>query len=195
MDKPPTNMTAGKNVVLPNVAKKLVRNAAVLGCMLISPVLGLFSQMQDRPDFLEIACAANSLAGSMTDLGYHAKRVNYLTGYDLSSKKGASMLKQEIALHPPPPRFSWVSLPCTRLPSLVNLTQKSEWASFLKRQRQDFERASEVADACEPILQNGDDVAWEWPATATPGWKAHAIKKLLHLTDVQVQSHLILAPF
>ena len=182
MDKPPTNMTSEKNVVLPNVAKKIARNAAMLGCLLVAPVLGLFGQLQDRPDFMEIACSANSaLSKGMEDAGYHIKRVNYLTGYDISTKQGTSLLKQDIALHPP--RFGWVSLPCTRLSSLVNLTQRTDeqWASFLKRQRQDIKRASEVVDACEPVLQNGDDLAWEWPTSATPGWKSHAIKKLLYL--------------
>ena len=145
-------------------------------------MLGLFGQLQNRPDFMEIACSSNSaLSQGMEDAGYNIKRVNYLTGYDLGNKKGTSLLRQDIALHPP--RFSWVSLPCTRLSSQANLTQRSdeEWTSFLKRQRQDIKRASEVAEACEPILQCGDDLAWEWPASATPGWKSHAIRKLLYL--------------
>ena len=182
MDKPPTNMTSDKNAVLPSVAKKIARNAAVIGCLLMAPVLGMFGQLQNRPDFMEIACSANSaLSQGMEDAGYHIKPVNYLTGYDLGNKKGTSLLRQDIALHTP--RFGWVSLPCTRLSSLVNLTQRSdeEWASFLKRQLQDIKRASEVAEACEPILQCGDDLAWEWPASATPGWKSHTIRKLLYL--------------
>jgi hypothetical protein len=182
MDKPSTNMTSDKNAVLPSVAKKIARNAAVIGCLLMAPVLGMFGQLQNRPDFMEIACSANSaLSQGMEDAGYHIKPVNYLTGYDLGNKKGTSLLRQDIALHTP--RFGWVSLPCTRLSSLVNLTQRSdeEWASFLKRQRQDIKRASEVAEACEPILQCGDDLAWEWPASATPGWKSHAIRKLLYM--------------
>ena len=142
-------------------------------------MLGLFGQLQNRPDFMEIACSSNSaLSQGMEDAGYNIKRVNYLTGYDLGNKKGTSLLRQDIALHPP--RFSWVSLPCTRLSSQANLTQRSdeEWTSFLKRQRQDIKRASEVAEACEPILQCGDDLAGDWPASATRGWKSHAIRKL-----------------
>ncbi|CAL1158766.1 unnamed protein product, partial [Cladocopium goreaui] len=178
----PVNMTSDKNLVAPNLAKKLAKNAAMLGLMLLGPVLGLFGQIQDRPDFLEIACSANSsLSHEMASMGYNIKRANYLEGYDLSSSRGTKMLQHEIALHPP--RFGWVSLPCTRLTSLVNLTPRSEaeWANFQKRQRQDLKRASEVADGCEPILRDGGDIAWEWPASASTGWKSFAISRLLKL--------------
>ena len=39
MDKPPTNMTSDKNAVLPSVARKIARNAAVIGCLLMAPCL------------------------------------------------------------------------------------------------------------------------------------------------------------
>ena len=38
----PVNMTSDKNLVAPNLAKKLAKNAAILGLMLLGPVLGLF---------------------------------------------------------------------------------------------------------------------------------------------------------
>ena len=182
MDKPPNNMTSSKNIVPNNTSRKMARNAAMIGYLLMAPVMGLFSQIQDRPDFMEVACSAQSaLSQAMEKEGYSIKRVNYLTGFDLGSSRGTSMLKQDIALHPP--RFSWISMPCTRLTALVNLTQRSdeEWASFQKRQRQDIKRASEVADAHEPVLRDGGDIAWEWPTTASTGWKSHAIRKMLYL--------------
>ena len=178
----PQKMVSDKNVVFPSVAKKMARNAAVLGVMLVAPLFGLFGQMQDRPDFLEVACSANSsLSEEMSQAGFHAKRINFLEGYDLSSSRGTRMLKHEISMHTP--RFAWISLPCTRLTSLVNLTPRTdeELARFQKRQRQDLKRASEVADACEPILAEDGDLAWEWPAHATAGWKSYAINKLLGL--------------
>ena len=178
----PHKMVSDKNVVFPSVAKKMARNAAFLGVMLMAPLFGLFGQLQDRPDFLEVACSANSaLSEEMSQAGFHAKRINYLEGYDLSSSRGTRMLKQEISMHPP--RFAWISLPCTRLTSLINLTQRTEdeWARFEKRQRQDLKRASEVADSCEPILANDGDLAWEWPAHATSGWKSFAVNRLLKL--------------
>ena len=178
----PTNMVSDKNRVTPSVTKKLVKNAALMGMALLSPVLGLFGQMQDRPDFLEIACSANSaLSNEMSKMGYHIKRANYLEGYDLNTSRGTKMLGHEIALHPP--RFGWVSMPCTRLSSLVNLTPRSEaeWATFQKKQRQDLKRSAEVASGCEPILASGGDLAWEWPAQAHTGWKSFAIKRLLRL--------------
>ena len=110
---------SGKNVVWPSVAKKLAVNAAVLGAFLIGPCHGLLGQLQSSPDFMEVACAPNSsLSSQMEENGYMIKRVNYKSGFDLASRQGTSMLKQDVKLHPP--KFMWVSLPCTRLSPLVN---------------------------------------------------------------------------
>lgn len=120
-----------KNFVATGAAKKMAFNAALLDMMVLMPLHSLFVQLQDRPDFLEIACSPQSaLSQEMTDAGFLAKRVNYKEGYDLASRRGNSMLKQEVALHTP--RHSWVSRPCTRLSSLVNLIPRSEieWATF-----------------------------------------------------------------
>ena len=78
---------------------------------------------------------------------------------------------------------AWVSLPCTRLSSLQNLTERDEeaWARFLKRRGQDSRRADEVAQALEPVIQEDDDFAWEWPIGAVTGWRSSAIKRLERL--------------
>ena len=163
-----------------NLAMKLSRNAALIGAMVLAPVSGLLGQLQGVPDFVEIACAPKSaLASAFEDKGYFIKRVNYAEGYDLDTKKGTSMLKQDLTLHPP--RMTWVSLACTRLSPLQNLCQRSEaeWASFEKRQGRDLRRADEVSEGVCKVLENGGDFGWEWPTNATKGWKSHAITRLI----------------
>eukprot|EP00435_Cladocopium_sp_Y103_P019899 s669_g4.t2 len=117
----------------------------------------------------------------MLEEGFQVKRINYLEGYDLGSKRGTTLLKNEIKFNPP--KFSWVSLPCTRLSSLNNLTQRSpeEWARFEQRQHRDLKRAEEVGDAlCDGIEKRPEaDMAWEWPTGATKGWKSRAIKRIV----------------
>ena len=168
--------------MFPNLAKKLATGAAVLGASIALPVQGLFSQLQDAPDFVEVACAQDSsLTSAMEDMGYVCKRVNYKTGYDLSSKRGTTMLQMDYKLHPP--RFSWISLPCTRLSPLQNLTERDafEWSNFEKKVACDLKRAEEVADAitCGLDAKPESDFAWEWPTHAARGWKSKAIQKLL----------------
>ena len=171
-----------KNIVMPSLAKKLATSVAVRGAAITQPVQGLMAQLHDSPDFVEIACAPNSaLTEQMEDYGFTCKRINYKSGYDLSSTRGTSMLKTEMKLHPP--RFSWVSLPCTRLTSLQNLTERSEeeWCNFEKRVGRDLKRADEVAEGlCEALDADPEfDFAWEWPTSAAKGWKSKAIQRLL----------------
>eukprot|EP00435_Cladocopium_sp_Y103_P022896 s1673_g5.t1 len=117
----------------------------------------------------------------MEDMGYICKRVNYKSGYDLSSRRGTNMLKLDFKLHPP--RFSWVSLPCTRLSPLQNLTDRTEleWTNFEKKVGSDLKRATEVAEAISDGLdvRPDADFAWEWPTPAARGWRSKAIQVLL----------------
>ena len=77
-------------------------------------------------------------------MGHNAYRINYKNGFDLDKKEGTSKLghfvKDKI------PKHGWVSLPCTRLTGLVNLTPRDEveQANFQKRQFRDLRRADEV---------------------------------------------------
>ena len=92
------------------------------------------------------------------------------------------MLRQEMVMNPP--RFSWISLPCTRLTSLQNLTERSpeEWARFEQRQQRDLKRAEEIADAIGDSIERRPeaDFGWEWPTGAVKGWKSRAIQKLMN---------------
>ena len=38
-----------------------------------------------------------------------------------------------------------------------------------------------MVQSLEPVLESGDDIAWEWPTTATAGWKSEAIARLHRL--------------
>ena len=170
------------NHLLPSVAKKIAMNAATMGALLLAPCQGLLGQLQNTPDFMEIACAPTSrLSASMEDAGYFIKRINFKGGYDLEAKSGTMALKSEMEARPP--RFTWVSMPCTRLTSLQYLTPRSEeeWAKFEKRQCNDLKRSDEVAEGVVAALTASDDndFAWEWPTRATKGWKSRAISRLL----------------
>ena len=177
--KPRTRSTTS-NVVTGSIAKKLSVQAAMMGAMVMAPVQSLMSQMSGVPDFMEIACAPYSaLSQEVIDCGYTAKRINYSEGYDLESKFGTSKLKAE--LKAAPPRMAWVSLPCTRLSPLVNLTQRTEeeWANFEKRQQRDLRRADEVSEGICEAVEHGADFAWEWPTKAKKGWDGKCISRLL----------------
>ena len=105
------------------------------------------------------------------------ERINHLSGYDLDTHRGTKALAENIMAKKP--RFTWVSLPCTRLSSLQNLTERDEeaWSRFMKRRGQDLRRAEEVSKALEPVLE-ADDFGWEWPIGAVAGWRSHAIQRL-----------------
>lgn len=171
-----------KNVILPPVAKKRAVSVAMLGAAVPGPVQGLFAQMAGSPNFMEIACAENSsLTSQMESLGYACKRINYKQGYDLGRPLGARMLATELKMHPP--RFEWVSWPCTRLSPLQNLTERSleESANFEKQCGADLKRADEVAQGIEQALdsQMDFDFGWEWPANASSGWRSKGIHRIL----------------
>ena len=173
-----------KNIVWPGLAKKIATGVAVLGACATCPVQGLMGHLSQAPDFVEVACSPTSaLTSRMEEMGYHCKRYNYLSGYDLDRKMGTKMLSLEFQTHPP--RMSWISLPCTRLSTLQNLTPRSEeeWGKFERRQGQDLKRADEVAEAVELSLETrGDsDFAWEWPTGASKGWNSKAIRRLLRV--------------
>ena len=112
------------------VAMKISRNLAAIGAMILLPVQGLMAQVSNTTDFLEIACAPiSALSTSMEEHGYNIKRINYKGGFDLESPKGTRLLDLEMRQHPP--RFSWISLPCTRLSPLVNLMAQAKELSNL----------------------------------------------------------------
>ena len=102
-------------------------------------------------------------------------------GYDLDKASGTSLLQD--LLQDRKPKHVWVSLKCTRLSSLNNLTQRDEEeeAAFQKRQARDLKRAQEVAGALDITLSNGDDFSWEWPSGASKGWNSRAIQQLQRL--------------
>ena len=111
-----------RNVVLPPLAKKIAASVAVLGATIAGPTQGLFSQLSGSPDFMEVACAEDSsLTTQMESLGYACRRINFKQGYDLSRPAGTAKLRDEMVSNPP--RFTWISLPCTRLSPLQNLTE------------------------------------------------------------------------
>ena len=168
------------NTISPTTARKISTSMAALGVMLMAPVAGLFSQISGCPDFAEVACSPNSsLCNEMERLGYSIKRYNFKSGYDLERPLGTKLLNQDLRAHPP--RSLWISLACTRLSALQNLTERDaeEWARFEKRQMQDLRRAEDVADGVLTVVENGGTFCWEWPTTATKGWNAKCIKKIL----------------
>ena len=171
-----------KNLIYPSLAKKLATSVAVLGAAVALPMQGLMAQLQDAPDFLEVACAPNSsLTSKMESMGFACKRYNFKSGFDLGTPTGTSMLQNDLKLHAP--RFAWISLPCARISPLQNLCMRTEWeqSQFERRVNRDLKRADEVADGlCMALDKNPQmDFGWEWPTNAARGWKSRAIKRLL----------------
>ena len=174
---------SSKNILPQSTSRRIASGMAAIGAMVMFPVQGLMAQMSMNPDFVEVACSpTSSLCEEMMRLGFMAKRVNYKEGYDLESPKGTSMLRQELLLRPP--RCTWISLPCTRLSPLVNLTERTpeEWARFEQRQMKDLKRAEEVSTAVGDSIEKRieSDFAWEWPTGASKGWKSKAIRRLVY---------------
>ena len=171
-----------KNILNYASTWKISSKAAVVGAMLLMPLQGMFSQMSGAADFCEIACAPTSrLSAEMESMGYEIKRINFKEGYDLETRSGTRLLDLHLRSHPP--RSTWVSMPCTRLSALQNLTERSpeEWAKFEQRQGRDLKRADEVAEAVgnSLVARPDSDIAWEWPTSAHKGWKSRAIRTLL----------------
>lgn len=73
-----------------------------------------------------------------------------------------------------PPKLAWVSMVCTRMSSLQNLTAGTpkQMDRFLKRRGQDLRRCDDVVTWRDKVTENDGDYTWEWPATATAGWKS-----------------------
>ena len=72
-----------------------------------------------------MACApGSSLTSCFEDAGYTGMRINYKNGYDLDKKDGTTKLAAEVKEKQP--RLTWVSLPCTQLSPLQNLTPRTE---------------------------------------------------------------------
>ena len=164
--------------VMPTLAKRLAR-AATLATLVLHPVKELVKELEVKVDLVEIACApASTLTETFAKEEFRCLRVNHLSGYDLDTKKGTMRLKE--TLQSTPTRLAWVSMPCTRLSALQNLTPRDEFqmARFLKKRGQDLRRSEEVVDGLDPVLSHGGDLAWEWPTTAVAGWKSRAIRKL-----------------
>ena len=169
---------AGRTLA-PHVAKKLAFSAALIGSAIMQPVNEMFQAMSPQLDVMEIACSPHSsLTSAFEDAGFNCQRINYKTGFDLDRKAGTMKLREELGLRRP--RLTWVSMPCTRLTSLQNLTPRTElqWIAFRKRQLQDLKRSDEVATGVEDVISRGDDFAWEWPFRAHDGWNSKAIRRL-----------------
>jgi len=71
-----------------------------------------------------VACSPTSeLSTTFEAAGYTTFRVNYKSGFDLDTKKGTTDLKH--AIEQKHPKLTWVSMQCTRLSSLQNLTPRT----------------------------------------------------------------------
>ena len=168
-----------EKVVRPSLARRLAM-AAAMTVTLMEPVREMINHISPQVDIMEIACSPEStLTGAFMERGFYGERINFKTGYDLDTRKGTSKLASRI--QEVTPRLAWVSFRCTRLSSLQNLTERTpeQWDAFLKRRGRDLSRCDEIARGLEPVISSGNDIAWEWPTSATPGWESRAIKRLV----------------
>ena len=170
-----------EKTLVPNLARRLAQ-AACLTTVLMRPLTEMVNGIANAYDLVEIACSpASTLTATFEKADYQCLRVNFLTGFNLETKAGTTALRR--TLQESPTKLAWVSLPCTRLSSLQNLTPRDEvqMARFLKKRGQDLRRALEVAEPLEEVLAFGGDLAWEWPTSATAGWHSKAIAKVVQL--------------
>ena len=170
-----------EKLVRPSLAKRLAA-AAMITTTMMAPLRDLIGAIQPQVDIMEIACSPESaLTQEFLNHGYVGQRINYKTGFDLDSKKGTTKLLGEIGEKRP--RLAWASMMCTWMSGLQNLTPRSpeEMDRFLKRRGQDLRRCDEVVSGLELVLQDGGDVAWEWPTTAVAGWKSKPLQRLQKL--------------
>ena len=170
-----------EKTVRPSLAKRLAK-AAMLTTALMGPMRELIGAVQPQIDIMEIACSPESaLTQEFVDNGFTGMRINYRNGFDLDSKKGTSLLVKEIKKKHP--KLAWVSMVCTRMSSLQNLTPRTpeQQDRFLKRKGQDLRRCDDVVTGLEEVLQHGDDLAWEWPSTAVSGWRSRPLQRLQKL--------------
>ena len=120
--------------------------AALIGGAIMQPMRDLVQAMSPQLDMMEIACSPYSaMTAAFEDSGYQCQRINYRSGFDLESRKGALM----------------GFLAVYEVSSLQNLTPRTElqWVAFRKRQQQDLRRADEVAEGLEGVIARGDDFA------------------------------------
>ena len=167
-----------KKEILPPLARKLAK-AATLTAAVMAPMKEIFSTIENRYDLVEVACSPTStLTATFEANGYQCLRVNY----NLDTKAGTDALKTTLS-KAPTPKLVWISLPCTTLSSLQNLTERTpeQLAKFQKRRGQDLRRADEVSSSLDPVLHAGGDIGWEWPTRATSGWRSGAIARLRRL--------------
>ena len=115
------NMT--EKTVRPSLARRLAQ-AAALAATVMAPLSDLMGMTTNNLDLMEIACAPTStLTSTFLDESFQCRRINYKTGFDLETRKGTDLLAKEIGANPP--RLGWVSMWCTRLSALQNLTMRT----------------------------------------------------------------------
>ena len=171
--------------IRPTLARRLAR-AAAMTMTLMQPLQSLVGAVTPQVDIMEVACSPNStMTTTFQEQGYTGLRINYRTGYDLDTKKGTEYLREEIKKTAP--RLVWVSMVCTRMSVLQNLTERTpeQMDKFLKRRGQDFRRCDEVVSGLEVALQQGGDIAWEWPTTAVTGWRSKPLQRLQKIMKKQ----------
>ena len=107
------------------MARRLAYGAAAIGAAILQPAMMMMNEIDPRLDLMEVACApTSSLSQEFINAGYECLRVNYKNGYDLDRRAGTSKTVEEMNRRKP--RLSWISLPCTRLTPLQNLTPRTD---------------------------------------------------------------------
>ena len=136
---------------------------------------------QDREDFWEICCRADSTAtAEVQKLGGVARRINYEQGFDLSTR---SAIDKAIALaHVHRPREALVSLPCTPWSTQQNANQRTpEQRERLFHKRKDAKRMIRlVLELVKVLVSHGCKIAWEQPLRAS-SWQLEEYQELFKM--------------
>ena len=119
----------------------------MIGAAILHPTHEMMQEVCGSIDLMEVACSTKSaLTTEFEKAGYQCERIHYLAGYNLDRKSGTR--KAVDRMRERKPRMTWISMPCTRLSSLQNLTERTpaQWEEFQRRQQADLRRSDEIAD-------------------------------------------------
>ena len=133
---------------------------------------------EDGIDLMEICCPPDSrLTQTFLDRGRKAIRVG-LPAHNIATSKGVQEIKNMITRWKP--KLTWFSLPCgpfSPIQELFNEKDDLAKAKSMERKQKAKKMIKNGLDIATHQLQQGRDVAWEWPSN-NRGWNLQLVRQL-----------------
>ncbi|CAK9112566.1 unnamed protein product, partial [Durusdinium trenchii] len=132
---------------------------------------------EDGIDLMEICCPPDSrLTQTFLDRGRKAIRVG-LPAHNIATSKGVQEIKNMITRWKP--KLTWFSLPCgpfSPIQELFNEKDDLAKAKSMERKQKAKKMIKNGLDIATHQLQQGRDVAWEWPSN-NRGWNLQLVRQ------------------